>query len=99
MTRFRAIATDLDGTLLRSDKSISDRTRRAVLAAEDAGLLVVIATGRPPRWISPVIDVLGDRGLAGCANGASVYDPASGKLSEVATAAVATSTPAVCCGG
>ncbi|MDQ3462786.1 MAG: HAD family hydrolase, partial [Actinomycetota bacterium] len=80
MTRFRAIATDLDGTLLRSDKTVSVRTREAVHAAEDAGLLVVIATGRPPRWIPPVVEELGERGLVVCANGASVYDPARHEL-------------------
>ena len=76
----RAVVTDLDGTLLRSDRSVSERTRRAVLAAEDAGLLVVIATGRPPRWIAPVVEALGDRGLVVCANGAAVYDPARREL-------------------
>ena len=74
--QYRAIATDLDGTLLRTDKSVSTRTRDAVDAAEDAGLLFIIATGRPPRWIPPVIEQLGERGLVVCANGASVYDPA-----------------------
>jgi hydroxymethylpyrimidine pyrophosphatase-like HAD family hydrolase len=78
--RFRAIATDLDGTLLRSDQSVSPRTREAIQAAEDAGMLVVIATGRPPRWIAPVVEQLGDRGLVVCANGASVYDPARHEL-------------------
>jgi Cof subfamily protein (haloacid dehalogenase superfamily) len=80
---FRAIATDLDGTLLREDKSVSDRTRSAIHAAEDAGILVVIATGRPPRWIPPVVDQLGDRGLVVCANGASVYDPARHELVDL----------------
>lgn len=80
--RYRAIATDLDGTLLRTDKSVSPRTRAAVHAAEDAGLLVVIATGRPPRWIPPVVEALGERGLVVCANGASVYDPARHELVE-----------------
>ena len=80
MTRFRAIATDLDGTLLRSDKSVSARTVAAVRAAEDAGLEVVVATGRPPRWIFPIVEALGDRGLVVCANGASVYDPARHEL-------------------
>jgi Cof subfamily protein (haloacid dehalogenase superfamily) len=74
--QIRAIATDLDGTLLRSDGSVSARTRAAVDAAEDAGLLFVIATGRPPRWIPPVIEQLGERGLVVCANGGSIYDPA-----------------------
>lgn len=80
VTSYRAIATDLDGTLLRSDQSVSARTRDAVHAAEDAGLLFVIATGRPPRWISPVVEALGERGLVVCANGASVYDPARHEL-------------------
>ncbi|CAN5807256.1 Cof-type HAD-IIB family hydrolase [soil metagenome] len=80
MTTYRAIATDLDGTLLRTDKSVSERTRAAVLAAEDAGVLFVIATGRPPRWIAPVVEELGDRGLVVCANGATVYDPARHEL-------------------
>ncbi|HWJ98990.1 MAG TPA: HAD family hydrolase [Acidimicrobiales bacterium] len=78
--QFRAIATDLDGTLLRDDKSVSARTRAAVDAAEDAGLLFVIATGRPPRWIPPVIEQLGERGLVVCANGGSVFDPARHEL-------------------
>lgn len=80
MTAIRAIATDLDGTLLRTDKSISERTRAAVLAAEDAGLMFVIATGRPPRWIAPVVEQLGERGLVVCANGAAIYDPARHEL-------------------
>lgn len=77
---YRAIATDLDGTLLHTDRSVSARTRAAVHAAEDAGMLVVIATGRPPRWIPPVVEALGDRGLVVCANGATVYDPARHEL-------------------
>ena len=82
-TSYRAIATDLDGTLLGSDGKVSERTRRAVLAAEDAGFMVVIATGRPPRWIAPIVDQLGDRGLVVCANGASVYDPARHELVDL----------------
>jgi Cof subfamily protein (haloacid dehalogenase superfamily) len=70
----RLIATDLDGTIVRSDGEISDRTRAALAAAEEAGLLVVFVTGRPPRWMKPVSDATGHRGLAICANGAIVYD-------------------------
>lgn len=79
---YRAIATDLDGTLLRSDLSVSDRTRRAFDDAEAAGLSIVLATGRPPRWIPPVIDEIGHRGLVVCANGASVYDAEQDRLIE-----------------
>lgn len=70
----RLIATDLDGTIVRSDGEISERTRRALESAEDAGLVVVFVTGRPPRWMKPVADATGHRGLAVCANGAVVYD-------------------------
>jgi len=68
------VATDLDGTLVRSDGSISDRTRAALRAVEEAGSVLVLVTGRPPRWMSPVVEATGHRGLAVCANGALVYD-------------------------
>jgi Cof subfamily protein (haloacid dehalogenase superfamily) len=68
------IASDLDGTLLRSDGSISDRTRAALAAAEEAGFVVVLATGRPPRWMHGIAEATGHRGLAVCSNGAIVYD-------------------------
>ena len=42
----RLIAFDLDGTLLRSDKSISPRTMHALHAAQERGVLLVPATGR-----------------------------------------------------
>lgn len=70
----KLIATDLDGTIVRSDGEISARTRDALAAAEDAGLLVVFVTGRPPRWMKPVSEATGHHGLAVCANGAIVYD-------------------------
>lgn len=74
MTRPRLIATDLDGTIVGSDGAISARTCAALAAAEDAGIVVVFVTGRPPRWMKPVADATSHRGLAVCANGAVVYD-------------------------
>ncbi len=68
------VASDLDGTLLRDDGSVSARTRAALRLAEQAGATVIIVTGRPPRWTDLVADELGVRGLAICANGALVYD-------------------------
>src|SRR3954462_13860963 len=70
----KVVATDLDGTLLHSDGTVSDRSRRALAAAEDSGALVVLVTGRPPRWMAPVVEQTGHRGIAVCANGALVYD-------------------------
>ena len=70
----RLVATDLDGTLVRSDGSISDRTRAALTVVEETGSVLVLVTGRPPRWMHPVVEATGHRGLAVCANGAIVYD-------------------------
>ena len=70
----RLIATDLDGTLVRSDGTVSDRTRAAVLAAQSAGSVFVMVTARPPRWLHDLADLVGDHGVAIVANGAILYD-------------------------
>lgn len=71
---YRLIATDLDGTLLRSDGTVSPRTVDTLRRAEDVGVTVVIATGRPIRWVQPIEDMLKHTGLAVLSNGAVVYD-------------------------
>jgi Cof subfamily protein (haloacid dehalogenase superfamily) len=71
------VATDLDGTVVRSDGTISARTKAALGRAAEAGALVVIVTGRPPRWLGGIADATGHHGLAICANGALVYDLAT----------------------
>nr|WP_203680821.1 Cof-type HAD-IIB family hydrolase [Streptomyces microflavus] len=70
----RLIATDLDGTLLRDDKTLSARTVAALAAAEEAGIEVFFVTGRPARWMGVVSDHVQGHGLAICANGAVVTD-------------------------
>ncbi|MFF3765922.1 Cof-type HAD-IIB family hydrolase [Streptomyces sp. NPDC001922] len=72
--RVRLIATDLDGTLLRDDKSVSERTVAALAAAERAGIEVFFVTGRPARWMDVVSDHVHGHGMAICANGAAVVD-------------------------
>ncbi|MET9884603.1 Cof-type HAD-IIB family hydrolase [Streptomyces sp. NPDC006430] len=75
----RLIATDLDGTLLRDDKSVSPRTVAALAAAEEAGIEVFFVTGRPARWMDVVSDHVHGHGLAICANGAAVVDLHAGR--------------------
>lgn len=70
----RLIATDIDGTLLRSEGTLSDRTVHALTVAELAGAEVVLVTGRPPRWLGDVTSRIGKRGLAVCSNGALLLD-------------------------
>ncbi|HSK90473.1 MAG TPA: Cof-type HAD-IIB family hydrolase [Euzebyales bacterium] len=78
--RPKLVAIDFDGTLLRSDATISDRTVAAVRAAADAGLRVMVVTGRPPRWLGPIAELLGHRGTAIAANGALVIDLSSSEV-------------------
>lgn len=78
----RVVATDMDGTLLRSDGSLSSRTRAAIAATEDAGVMVVFVTARPPRRLDDFADVVGAHGVALCANGAYVYDVARRAVTE-----------------
>lgn len=79
MATFRLVATDLDGTLLRSDGSISDRTRSALRRAADANVRVTLVTARAPLWLQEIVDDLQLRsGYAVCSNGAIVYDFARG---------------------
>ncbi|WTW96218.1 HAD family hydrolase [Streptomycetaceae bacterium NBC_01309] len=80
--RPRLVATDLDGTIVRSDGTISDRTLAALEAVEAAGAEVVFVTGRPPRWMDKVADVTGHHGLAICGNGAVVYDLRAERIVE-----------------
>jgi Cof subfamily protein (haloacid dehalogenase superfamily) len=70
----RLAATDLDGTLLRSDGTVSRRTCEAMRAAEASGIVLALVTGRPPRWMGPVARATGHTGVAVCANGALLYD-------------------------
>ena len=73
----KLVATDLDGTIVRSDRTISPRTIAAFARAERAGALCVFVTGRPPRVMKPIAVAFGHRGTALCANGALAYDLAT----------------------
>lgn len=68
--RVRMIATDIDGTMLRSDGSLSSRVKEALIAAADAGIHVVPATGRPLLIAGDVIEQVELREYWVFANGA-----------------------------
>lgn len=80
----------MDGTLFDDDETVSPRTRAAVRAAVAGGAQFVLATGRPPRWIRPVVDALGFAPMAVCANGAVIYDPATDTVVSARTLSVDT---------
>src|ERR1051326_5880993 len=80
LPRARLIATDLDGTLLRDDGSVSRRSRRVLQRAQTEGLLVVLVSARHPSLLRPKAEAAGVPGLAVCSNGAIIYDPVHGTV-------------------
>ncbi len=58
----RLIAIDVDGTLLPTlSQTISGRNARALKAAQEAGIVIAIATGRRPAYTAPLLAGLGLR--------------------------------------
>jgi len=82
LPRIRLVAMDLDDTLLNEDLQISPENKAALLAAQEAGITLVLASGRPSQAIAPYAQVLGlDKAphwiLA--YNGASILESDTGK--------------------
>src|SRR3954467_1300416 len=69
--RPRLIASDMDGTLLRGDDTVSAAAVAELDRWRADGVPVVLATGRPPRWMHGGPEVLG-YGRAVCCNGAVI---------------------------
>ena len=74
------MATDLDGTIVRSDGAVAPRTLAAFRACAEAGVHVVFVTGRPVRWTAPLAADAGLTQPVVCANGAVVYDLGSERV-------------------
>lgn len=79
---FRLVATDIDGTLIRSDGTLSRRTREVIDALP---VPLVLVTGRPVRWLRQLYDQLREPLPAVCANGAVIYDPATDEVLRAST--------------
>ncbi|MGW6746613.1 HAD family hydrolase [Streptomyces sp. NPDC055025] len=77
---YRLVATDLDGTLLRADDTVSVRTREALAAVTAAGAAHIIVTGRAVPWTRHILDDLGYEGLAVCGQGAQLYHAGEHRL-------------------
>lgn len=74
---YRLIAIDLDGTLVRSDQSISPRTIDTLRRAQQAGVKVAVASGRPTFGTAYAADALCLKELGGYVmsyNGGEIYD-------------------------
>ncbi|MER6328591.1 HAD family hydrolase [Streptomyces sp. NPDC001034] len=83
--RYKVVATDLDGTLLRGDLSVSPRTRAALDRAAAAGARHLVVTGRPAAGCRDLLAPLGYGGIAVCGQGAQLYDVGADRLLSSAT--------------
>ena len=79
------VATDLDGTLLRPDDTVSPRSRAALARAAAAGARHIVVTGRPVPGIRSLLAGLDYRGPAVCGQGTELYDAGSGRMISAAT--------------
>ena len=69
---FLLVASDIDGTLIHTDGTLSPRTAEVLSALPVPAVLV---TGRPVRWLPQLYDQMAEPLPAICANGAVIYDP------------------------
>ena len=74
----KLIASDLDGTLLRNDKSISEETGKALEKAREAGIYFVPSTGRALEAVPVEVMALPGVEYVITSNGAAVYSVSGG---------------------
>lgn len=77
------IALDLDDTLLRTDLTISEVNRQAIARAREAGIRVVLASGRnihSMRDYAELLDLHGPGGYLVCSNGAEILESDTGRI-------------------
>lgn len=77
------IASDVDGTLIDDHERVPRKVQLAIRRAVSAGAVFALATGRPPRWIHPILSQLQLKPVCVCANGAIVYDAATDTMLDV----------------
>ena len=76
----RLIISDIDGTFITSAGRVTPRLRNVVSRAISSGAHFGLATGRPHRWLIPVLEQLPVAPVCVCANGAVVYDPTEDRV-------------------
>lgn len=79
---YKLIALDIDGTLTNSKKEITPATRYAILEAQKAGKIIVLASGRHPVGVEPIAkELLLDRygGYIMAFNGGKIINCATGQ--------------------
>ena len=91
----RLIVSDLDGTFLSSDGTVSPRNAEAVRAAAALGIPTLFATGRPTRWLGVVAGLDEAQPMVIASNGAVLYDVARAAVVDAQLIAVDQAADAV----
>lgn len=68
------ICTDLDGTLLKNDKTVSKENIEAIEYFEQNGGLFTFVTGRMPYYVKDILNMIEPNAPFGCVNGGGLYD-------------------------
>lgn len=69
------LCTDLDETLLNSEKKVSDKDKEAIDYFKENGGLFTFITGRTPLGIPHIIEMAPPNTYIGCLNGGAIFDP------------------------
>ncbi|MCU6711477.1 Cof-type HAD-IIB family hydrolase [Paenibacillus sp. J5C_2022] len=80
---YKAVALDLDGTLLNSHGQISEKNREKIIQLSDAGVLLILATGRYFVQMTRILDQLNFTGLLISTDGAATIDVGQKKVLNV----------------
>ena len=56
--KYKLLALDLDGTLTNTKKEITPYTRRTIIKAQQKGVKIILATGRPTYGVAPIAEHL-----------------------------------------
>jgi Cof subfamily protein (haloacid dehalogenase superfamily) len=75
MTRIALVVSDVDGTLLTKDKTLTDGAKAAVRRLHDAGIGFTITSSRPTIGMRFLIEPLAIRLPVGAFNGSCIVDP------------------------
>lgn len=68
------VASDIDGTFIDSRERVTPRLKSVLGRMIRRGVPLTLATGRPARWLAPVLEQLPVRPVCVCGNGAVLYD-------------------------
>lgn len=81
--KYKLLALDLDGTLTNTKKEITPYTRQTIIKAQQKGVKIILATGRPTYGVAPIAEHLCLREYGGYIlsyNGGRIINWQTGKV-------------------